>query len=155
MRAAAKAWGASVTPLKLSEYYSAMERNLVDGVPGCPIPTWVAFGAHEVTKYVLDHQFYQSTAVAIMNAGKWAALPEDLKKTMQEAMIDFQREKMEIGSKRVVWGRKKMKDTGVEFYKFAPKDAEWLIKTAYDAAWEYQHKRFPEVTDNLHKLLTK
>ena len=155
MRAAAKAWGASVTPLKLSEYYSAMERNLVDGVPGCPIPTWVAFGAHEVTKYVLDHQFYQSTAVAIMNAGKWTNLTEDVKKIMKEVMVEFQKDKMEIGIKRVAWGRKKMKDSGVEFYKFSPEDAEWLSKTAYDAAWEYQHKRFPEVTDNLQRLLTK
>jgi len=155
LRAAAKAWGASVTPLKLSEYFSAMERNLVDGVPGCPAPTWVAFGAHEVTKYVLDHQFYQSTAVAIMNRAKWDGLPEDLKQIMKGAMIAFQKDKMEIGVKRVAFARNKMKEAGVEFYKFAPQDADWLIKTAYDAAWEYQHKRFPEVTEQLQRLLKK
>jgi|SaaInl7_200m_RNA_FD_contig_61_1025667_length_1068_multi_3_in_0_out_0_1 TRAP-type transport system periplasmic protein len=155
LRAAAKAWGASVTPLKLSQYYSAMERNLVDGVPGCPIPTWVAFGAHEVTKYVLDHQFYQSTAVAIMNSGKWNKLPDNLKKIMNDAMVEFQKEKMVIGTKGVAWARKKMMDSGVEFYKFPPKDAEWLVNTANDAAWAYQNKRFPEVTKELKKRLTK
>lgn len=155
MRAAAKAWGASVVPLQLSEYFSAMERNLVDGVPGCPAPTWVAFGAHEVTKYVLDHQFYQSTAVAIMNFAKWDGLPEDLKEIMETAMIAFQSDKMEIDVMRVAAARKKMKEAGVQFYKFSPQDAEWLMKTAYDAAWDYQQDRFPEVTEQLRKLLTK
>lgn len=155
MRAAAKAWGASVTPLKLSEYYTAMERNLVDGVPGCPIPTWIAFGAHEVTKYVLDHQFYQSTAVAIMNLNSWNKLPEPLKDLMNKTMIEFQKDKMEIMAKRVAKSRQKMMDAGVEFYKFAPKDAEWLVHTAYEAAWAYQDKRFPQVTKELQKVLTK
>ena len=48
-----------------------------------------------------------------------------------------------------------MMDAGVEFYKLAPKDAEWLITTAYDAAWENQRKRFPEETATLEKLLKK
>ena len=49
-----------------------------------------------------------------------------------------------------------MLDAGIEFYKFAdPKDGEWLINTAYDAGWKYQHDRFPEVTDSWKNSLGK
>lgn len=155
LRAASKAWGASVVPLKLSEYYTAMERNLVDGIPGCPIPTWVAFGCHEVTKYVLDYQFYQSTAMAIMNPKSWEKLPEGVKKIMNETMVDYQKVKMEVMAQSVAKSRQKMKAAGVEFYKLSPEHGNWLVKTAYDAAWDYQHERFPKVTEDLRKHLSK
>ena len=41
-RPAAKGQGASVVVLKLSEYYTAMERNLVDGINCVPLQAWVA-----------------------------------------------------------------------------------------------------------------
>lgn len=155
MRAASKAWGASVTPLRLSEYFSAMERNLVDGIPSSPIVVWVAFGAHEVTKYVLDTQFYVSTATAIMNAEKWNRLPQKVKDIMNEELINFQNKKIGISTMLVKRSRKKMMDSGVEFYKLAPEHEKWLVDTAYEAAWDYQHKRFPKETDMFRKLLTK
>jgi TRAP-type C4-dicarboxylate transport system substrate-binding protein len=155
MLAAAKAWGASVTPLKLSDYYTAMERNLVDGVPSCPIDTWVALGCTEVTKYVLDHQFYQTTGVAIMNLKKWEMLPAHLQKMMMDTMMEYQKVATAAGDELEKKMRKKMMDEGVEFYKLAPKDAEWLMTTAYNAAWENQRKRFPEETATLEKLLRK
>jgi len=33
--------------------------------------------------------------------------------------------------------------------------ADWFVKTAYSAAWDYQQKRFPDVTPRLKELLTK
>jgi TRAP-type transport system periplasmic protein len=155
-RAAAEAWGATVTPVKISDYFTAMERKMVDGIPGCPIVTWVSLGCQEVTKYVLDYQFYQSTATALMNLKSWNKLPDDVKKIMYDAMGEFYSARMAVAAKSVEAARKKMMDAGIEFYKFAdPKDGEWLMKTTYDAGWKYQHDRFPEVTDQLEKFLRK
>jgi TRAP-type C4-dicarboxylate transport system substrate-binding protein len=155
-RAAAKAWGATITPVKISDYFTAMERKMVDGIPGCPITTWVALGCQEVTKYVLDYQFYQGTATALMNLKSWNKLPDDLKKLMYDTMGEFYAARMDAAARRVEGAEKKMKDMGIEFYKFKnPKDGEWLMKTTYDAGWKYQHDRFPEVTDQLEKFLRK
>lgn len=155
-RAAAEAWGATVTPVKISDYFTAMERKLVDGIPGCPIVTWVALGCQEVTKYVLDYQFYQSTVSVLMNLDSWKKLPDDLKKTMYDTMGEFYAGKLAADDKRVAGARKKMADAGIEFYKFADaKDGQWLLKTTDDAAWKYQRDRFPEVTDQLEKFLRK
>ena len=93
-RAAAEAWGATVTPVKISDYFTAMERKLVDGIPGCPIDTWVSLGCEEVTKYVLDYQFYQSTATALMNLNSWNKLPDDVKKIMYDTMDEYYVAKM-------------------------------------------------------------
>ena len=51
--------------------------------------------------------------------------------------------------------RAKIAGSGVKFYKLEPDVAEWYLKTVYDAAWEYQQKRFPEVTPKLKELLSK
>ena len=36
-----------------------------------------------------------------------------------------------------------------------PEVADWFIKTAYDAAWAYQQKRFPKETPEYKKLFKK
>ena len=155
-RAAAEAWGAAVTPVKISDYFTAMERKMVDGIPGCPPDVWVNLGCQEVTKYVLDYQFYKSTATAIMNLDSWNKLPDDVKQIMMDTMKEYNVIKAKLAVQREEESRKKLSDAGVEFYKFDdPNDGKWLIDTAYSAAWDYQRERFPEVTEKLEKLLRK
>jgi len=72
-----------------------------------------------------------------------------------EKMIEYPTYKMVTHTNSMVRARMKMLDAGVEFYKLSPDVADWYLKTAYDAAWEYQQKRFPKVTPELKKLLRK
>jgi len=153
--AAAQAWGASVVSLRMPEYYSAMERGLVDGVATSALSSWVAQGVYEVTKYFVDHPYYQSTVGVIMNLDRWNKLPADLQKLLTEAMVQSEKYQLEEAEKEYAKMRKKIEASGVEFYKFAPEVAKWFLETAYDAAWAYQMKRFPEVTPKLKALLTK
>ncbi len=154
-RAAVEGWGASVTNVKITDYYNAMERHLVDAISGCPLDVWVSLGAHEVTKYVIDHPFYVSTAVAIMNLNSWNKLPKNLQNLLTDAMIEYEKEKVGVEQKNREEARQKMINAKVEFYKLSPPVAEWYVSTAYKAAWDYQQKRFPEVTAKLKELLTK
>ena len=154
-RAAVEGWGASVTNVKITDYYSAMERSLVDAISGCPLDVWVSLGAQEVTKYVIDHPYYVSTAVAIMNLNSWNKLPKDLQSLLTESMIEYEKEKIGVEEKSREEARQKMIRAKVEFYKLSPPVAEWYVSTAYKAAWDYQQKRFPEVTSKLKELLTK
>ena len=155
-RAATMAWGAKVIPVRgVADYYPGMERGLFDGVSSCPLITWVALGCHEVTKYIVDHPYYQSTVMAIMNLKSWNGLDSQLQKLMIETMNEFPKLKMAEHTESLAKAKKKALAAGVEFYKFSPEVADWFIKTAYDAAWAYQQKRFPKVTPDYKKLFTK
>ena len=153
-RACTEAWGATVVSVAMSEYYTSLERGLVDGLSSCPLTLAVLNGCYEVVKYVVDHGFYQSTLAAIMNLDKWNKLPKHLQQVMTESMVQSEKEcgaaYAEIQAKAV----EKMKKSGVEFYKLQPDVEKWFIDTAFNAAWEYQMKRYPDVTPKLRQLFS-
>ena len=153
--AACQAWGASVSPVKTAEFYNAMERNLVEGVAGFPLDVCLTLGVHEVTKYIIDHPFYVSTASVFMNLNSWNKLSNKLQNLITDSMTEYEKHKLETEGKRRSEARQKIIASKVEFYKLSPAVADWYIKTAYSAAWEYQQKRFPEATSKLRELILK
>jgi len=154
-RAAVKAWGATHVTVAIPENYSAFERGLVDGIAGQPLRGGVGFGWYELAKYIIDHPYYQSTVVLIMNLKSWNRLPEHLQKLMTECMIQTGKDSMVKQTETEAGLKKKVANAGVKFYKLSPDVADWYLKTAYDAAWQYQQKRFPDVTPRLKELLSK
>jgi len=154
-RAAAIAWGSSVTNLKLTQYYTAMERNLVDGVAGTPLHTWVAFGAHEVTKYVVDHPYYNSPTTVIMNLKSWNKLSKSTQEKVIKVVREFPKYSIQNHKKMNASARKAILAKGVEFYKFSPDVEKWFIDTAYEAGWAHQMERFPKETPKMKELFTK
>ena len=93
--------------------------------------------------------------MALMNLSSWNRLPKHLQDIMTQKMIEYPKYAMVSHTNDMVRARMKMLDAGVEFYKLSPDVADWYIKTAYDAAWEYQQKRFPKETPEFKRLLTK
>jgi TRAP-type C4-dicarboxylate transport system substrate-binding protein len=139
----------------MSEYNSAMERGLVDGINSTPVTHWVGIGGHEVTKYVVDHPYYQCSVVAIMNLKKWNQLSKQQQTLLRETMANFEKEAMSKYEAARNKAMQKELNSGVQTITFSPADAEWFVETAYDSAWAYQMKRFPEVTPKLKELLSK
>ena len=154
-RAAVKAWGATLVSVRMPEYYTSMERGLVDALASSPISAWYSQGVHEVTKYCIDHPYYQSTATVIMNLKKWNSLPAHLRKLIMDRMIQYEEDYPNVYAKDRAVLKKKGQQAGIEFYKLAPSVEKWFIETAYKAAWDYQMKRFPKETPKLRELLTK
>jgi len=154
-RAAVKAWGATLVSIAMPEYYTSMERGLVDALSSAPISAWYSQGVYQVTKYVIDNPYYQSTATVIMNLKKWDSLPPHLQKLMMEIQIQYEKDYADADNKDRARLKQKAKEAGVEIYKLAPDVAKWFIDTAYNAAWEYQMERFPKETPKLRELLTK
>ncbi len=153
-RAAVKAWGATLVSLRMPEYYSSMERGLVDGLASAPLSAWYFQGVHEVTKYMIDHPYYQSTVAIIMNLKKWNSLPQHLQKLMTKTMIQYEKGYPAVYIRIRTMLKKKAAESGVKSYKFSPDVAKWFRETTYNAAWEYQMKRFPKQTPKLRALLT-
>ena len=149
------AWGATAVSLSMPEVYSAVERKLVDGISCLPIWDMVSMGVYEVTKYSIDHGYYYNTVAVIMNLDKWKRIPEHLQNLLIESIIRSEKDTQIWGNEYKNKAREKMVKAGVQFYKFSPEVAKWFIETGYNAAWEYQQKRFPDVTPKLKELFTK
>ena len=132
-----------------------MERKLVDGINCVPLDAWVAWGCHEVTKYVPDHSYFQGTGMIIGNLNSWNKLPEDLQKLIMDTMIEYEINQMDFEAKKMAGAKKKMVDAGVEFYKFAPEVKKWFLETAYSSSWAYEEERHGKVVTDFRKLVSQ
>jgi len=153
-RALTEGWGAAPVNLQMTDYYTAMERNTVDGVSSSTITNWVNSGCQAVTKYMALPGYLQSSVFVMMNLNTWNKLPPDLQKVITEAMIYSEKLNGEFWAEDTAKSIQKLKEAKVEIYNLPPDTAKWLVDTAYEATWAYQMKRFPDVTPRLKELLS-
>ena len=137
--------------MPIGDTYTAVERGLVDGF-GLPNPATVSFGLHEVTKYVIDHAFYDSNVTVLVNLDTWNGLPRHLQDLVQKMMIQNEQEQEDYYRKEDEGAKQKMLAAGMEFIKFSPADAEWYVDTAYRVMWEELFKRAPDTALRLKEL---
>jgi len=154
-RPAVEAMGAGVVTLKLSEYYTAMERNLVDGVIAVPLAAWVAWGIHEKTKYVIDHPFFQATGLFIANLKSWNKLPKDVQDLLMGRMIEFEKEAIQYELDKERAARESFIKAGAEFYKFSPETTKWYYDSIYGPSWKHEEERFGQVVRDFKEVLEK
>jgi len=153
-RALTEAWGAAAVNLQLTDYYTAMERNTVDGVSSSPVTNWVNSGCQVVTKYLALPGYLTSSVFIMMNLNTWNKLPPDLQQVITDAMAYSEKLNGEIYAADKAKGMQKLKEAKVEVYNLPPDTAKWLVDTAYAATWAFQMKRFPDVTPRLKELLS-
>ncbi len=153
-RALTEAWGAAVVNLQLTDYYTAMERNTVDGVSSSPVTNWVNSGCQTVTKYLALPGYLTSSVFIMMNVNTWNKLPSDLQQVITDAMAYSEKLNGEIYAADKAKGMQKLKEAKVEVYNLPPDTAKWLVDSAYAATWAFQMKRFPDVTPRLKELLS-
>jgi len=152
-RAATEGWGAAPVNLQMTDYYTALERNTVDGIPSPPT-NWVSSGCQAVTKYMAQPGFYTSSLVVVMNLNTWNKLPQDLQEVINDAMRYSEKMLGEVYAEDKAKSIQKVKEAKVEIYDFSPDTAKWFVETAYESAWAYQMKRFPKETPRLKTLLS-
>jgi TRAP-type C4-dicarboxylate transport system substrate-binding protein len=150
-----RALGASPVMVPSPELYTAMERNVVDGL-STSLHLWVGYGGHEVTKYMIDHPFYQSPTVVIMNLGKWNGLPKHLQRLLTDCLVEHQKGYSARSDAEWVKEKQKMREAGVKFITFSPDVAKQFIEIGYDAGWRGAEKKYPgEDIPRLRKLTAK
>jgi TRAP-type C4-dicarboxylate transport system substrate-binding protein len=153
-RALTEGWGAAVVNLQMTDYYTAMERNTVDGVSSSTITNWVNSGCQAVTKYLVQPGYLQSSVLVMMNLNTWNKIPPDLQQVINEAMLYSEKLNGEIWAEDRAKSIQKLKEAKVEIYNLSPDTAKWFVDTAYESTWAYQQKRFPDVTPRLKQLLS-
>jgi TRAP-type C4-dicarboxylate transport system substrate-binding protein len=153
-RALTEGWGAAVVNLQMTDYYTAMERNTVDGVSSSTITNWVSSGCQAVTKYLVQPGYLQSSVFVMMNLNIWNKLPPDLQQVIHDAMVYSEKLNGEFWGEDRAKSIQKLKEAKVEIYNLSPDTVKWFVDTAYESTWAYQQKRFPDVTPRLKQLLS-
>lgn len=153
-RALTEGWGAAAVNLQLTDYYTAMERNTVDGVSSSTLSNWVSSGCQTVTKFLVLPGYLQASPMVVMNLNVWNKLPKEMRQVITNAMINSEKYRGDIWTEDKAKAMQKVKEAKVEVYNLSPDTAKWLVDTAYDSTWAFQQKRFPDVTPKLKVLLS-
>jgi Bacterial extracellular solute-binding protein, family 7 len=80
-----KAFGANPVPMQWGEVYLAMKQGTIDGLD-LPATTVTSDKFHEITKYYSITRHSYPPGIWTMAAAKYNALPDDLKKVIDESM---------------------------------------------------------------------
>lgn len=151
-----KALGAIPVNVGRGDWFSAVERGIVDGYS---VPTYnvVGWGMLDITKYTIDHAYYAGGSLMfLVNLDKFNALPKkhqqflnQIAKDLEPEIFDFHRK---LEDKAVV----KMKQAGIKFIKLSPAEEKKFLELASSAAWEdYRKLVSPEVYTEATRLLKK
>ncbi|WP_116654640.1 TRAP transporter substrate-binding protein [Pelagibacterium sediminicola] len=77
--------GANPTPMAFSELYSALQQNVVDGQEN-PLTNIVNNKMYEVQRYVSMTNHVYSAYIAVMNQGRFEAMPADLQDILKASL---------------------------------------------------------------------
>ena len=148
-----KSLGATVQTSNISQVYTYMENNTVQGY-GWPalgwVPSWV-----KVTRYRVEPGFYQATLHTLVNLDAWNSLDDEQRDLLQQAttMFENRTETTDAGFQAAL---KKQKDwmasEGMETITIEGAERDKWINAARDAAWAEVIERSPEHGPALQKL---
>ena len=152
---AVEAWGVTPTNVMVPENYEALNSGIVDAIAGQPLSGALANGWESLVSYVVDHPYYQSTTMMIMNLDKWNSLPADLQEIFTQTVADGELAIVKFHDENEVNFRKQIEDAGAEFYKLPPDVADWFLTQAYDAVWAAYEKNNPTVIPEMRARVNK
>lgn len=149
----AKGLGATPLVVKVMDIYTGLEQGIADACSST-ITTFADLHLWEVTKYLIDHPYFCSPSVTLINLEKWNSLPENLKTVLMEAQMEVEREYAPINTRLLQESAKKLKDNGVQFIKFSPADGEKYVNVIYDSFWDNMISKNPDAAP-VRKMLSK
>lgn len=148
-----KSYGASVVNVQAGEFYSALERGVVDGV-GHPSDGITGLSLGEVAEYMLDEPVYpRNSTVFVMNLKSFQKLSKKLQKIIIDTTIAWEKERVGIDKERVAKTLEIGKKKGIKFLNFSQKDSKAFFDRAYQVEWDIIEKKMPDKYTTLKKLL--
>ena len=149
-----RGWGATPTVIAMQDYYSAVEKGIVDGISSS-LGFYVSSQVYEVGKYAIDHPYYEAPQTLLFNLASWNRLPKHLQQLFIDTQLEVEKAWPDIEAKRRESDRQKGIDAGLQFIKFSPDVEKWYLDAAYESAWKDWMKISPEVVGKLKELLSK
>ena len=140
--------------LPMGDIYTAMERGTVDGFVQTHTGFVSDYSWDEVTRYAVDQEVYDATAVILVNMDKWNKLPTDIQNQIRDykytvidpAMADYYQVLMDDTWQVLI-------DAGVEPVKMSDNDK--FLELAYGSAWDMIIENSPDLGPELKGMLIK
>lgn len=148
--------GAVPVRMVIPEYYTGIDRGLVDGtIYGGGV--YVENALFEVAPFVIDNPFFRPTAMLFMNLKRWQALPKDLQdlilRVRDNMMKNYESEgyvKWERGMRLAAEAK------GATFYTLPPDVASWYVRTLNEGTWKSDSPKYPaDVVKRIRSLVTR
>jgi TRAP-type C4-dicarboxylate transport system substrate-binding protein len=149
-----KTVGATPVLLQIPEFYTGLERGVVDGVAD-PLTNDITFQLYEVCKYVIEPGVFAGGLVMIMNLDTWNKLPADMQTLITDVAAEVLREYIVDMDKEVLKAKKTAQEKGMEIIKFAPEDEKWFVNTFYEASWKENTRKYPDIAPKMRKLMSR
>jgi TRAP-type C4-dicarboxylate transport system substrate-binding protein len=143
--------GAVCVPIGFPEYFTAMERGVVDGY-NIGIPGIQDFGLTPVTGYMLDELFSSNGAGFLVNMKKWNSLPQNLKDVLTKAAIETEIDGCREWNGIVAKVKKDISAAGVKIIKFSHEDSVKFYRNYRDKMGAEDLRRSPENVAQLQKF---
>jgi TRAP-type transport system periplasmic protein len=124
-----KLLGANVTPLPISEVFTALEQKVVDGQDN-PIATLRASGWYEVQSDVLESKHMFSPNIYIINSKFWNSLTEEQQKIIEKASKQAAEYEFELLEKSYEEDKKFLTENKIKFTTPSEKFSEEMEKAA-------------------------
>ena len=149
-KSAIEGLGAVCVPIHFTDYFTAMERGVVDGY-NVGIPGILDFGLVPVTGCMLDEPFSSCGGAFIINMKTWNKLPQNHKDVLIQAAIETEKDGSDAFHRIVDDVKKEISDGGVKIVKFSKEDSIKFYKNYRDKMGEEDLSRWPEFVTELHK----
>jgi TRAP-type C4-dicarboxylate transport system substrate-binding protein len=123
-----KALGAIPVPLAMPDVYDSLRRNVIDGIT-VDLSTLKYWKFAEVEKFVTaDWQLGTGyTFYFVMNAKKWNALPDDIKKIMSQVALETKEKQATLWNQMDIEGRDAFKAVGGQVFTLSDAEAaKWI-----------------------------
>ena len=129
-------WGAAGVTVDWPQTPEAVRMGMVDGLT-VPYASFYSARFHEggLIKYMLDLNFQNYASVMVVNAEKYAALPEDVRAILQEAAQEAHEWHVDYVADYVTQNVAEMKEAGVEIYRLPEAEYEKVKKMTIDGVW--------------------
>lgn len=150
-----KELGAVAVTVPTTDYNTAMERGVVDGLTSS-VYIAAAYGLQSVTKYVVDPGFWRCSVSFPINLAKWNKIPPDLQKLLTEEMAAYEAKFVGYELQQRSQFLKRLTDGGIKVIRLSPDVAKWFVDASNEGGWKYAQERQPgDIIPKMRQLLTK
>jgi TRAP-type C4-dicarboxylate transport system substrate-binding protein len=145
--------GASTVALSVPEFYTALERGVVDAVP-LPMGTVsLDLKLYEVSKYILHPPMpITSSGTLLANAKRWDGLPSDVKKLITDILTTMEPEVYDYYSKVGYSGEVQLVEKGMKIAELPPAESKKYNYAFSDYTWEKSCERLPEYGKKMYEI---
>jgi len=146
-----RALGATTINIKSSEVITAVQRGTVDGF-GFTDVSLPAIGLHQVTKYRVQPNFYQTNTVETINLNTWNSLTKAQKDLLERVAIEFETSSIEFVEEERLREEEVIKKAGIKDIVLKGDAAAKYLEIAHGEIWK-ELKTRSKYHDQLRPLL--